>query len=134
MTSYLKRMAGLCMAVFVIALVCNLGVSFAQESTPPATPWWKMLLDMAVLSVLPALWAAVGPTATAFITKGVNSLSSTYVPRSVQVVLSGMITATLAGLSGDPSGVVQAAVEGASGQILAATPPHVLLTEAPPRG
>lgn len=131
----LTRFGRLFAMMFLVALSINLmlfSMGYAQDATPAAAPWWKAFVDMALVSLLPALWAAVGPTVTAVITKGVNTFAGTYVPRPAQVVLSGLITATLAGLSGDPAGMAQAAVQGASGQVLAATKPETLLTSARP--
>ena len=127
MTRYLRISA----FVFVWALAVNLILStlgYAEDPAPPRS-MATQLLDMVLLSVLPALWAAVGPMATAAITKGVNQLGA-YVPRPVQVVLSSVITAVLAGLTGDAVGA--AAGAGAAGQILAATKPETLLTTPKP--
>lgn len=116
--------------IFAIAFGCNLTLysfGFAQDAPAPHTAWWAPLTNMLLVSVLPALWAAVGPLCTAWITRQVNKVS-VYVPRPVQVVLSAGITATLAGITGDPSGIVQAGLQGATGQVLAATDPETLLT------
>lgn len=119
--------------IFAVACVLNLALytlGFAQDANAPGQPWYKPLVSMLFMSVLPALWAAIGPLATSWITKQVNKVS-VYVPRPVQVVVSAVVTAGLAGLTGDPSGVVQAGVMGASGQILAATDPATLRTQSP---
>lgn len=122
--------------IFGLAMLVNVvlyAMGYAQEAPAPAGQWWRPLVDMGLNSLLPALWAAVGPTIVALITAGANSLA-VYVPRSVQIVLSGAITAFLAGITGDPSigAVGQAGLAGISGQVLAATKPETLLTSERP--
>lgn len=119
--------------VWVGAFLLNLmlfSFGYAQEVPVPTDPWWKAMLTMAMTSVLPALWAPVGPLVTAWVTKQVNKVS-VYIPRSVQVVMSAIVTAALAGLTGDMTVAAQAGAAGAAGQILAATPPEALRTTAP---
>ena len=123
------------LAFYVVALVLNLvlwSVGYAQESAsgPVSDPLWKVMLTMAMTSLLPPLWAAIGPVMTAWITKQVNK-ASLYVPRPVQVAVSALVTAALAGISGDPVAMAQAGMAGATGQVLAATNPETLRTSAP---
>ncbi len=112
---------------FSLSMIFTLA-GFAQEA-PAAEPvaWWKPLLDMGLNSLLPALWAAVGPVCVAFVTKGVNQLN-TRVPRPIQVILSSVIAAVGAGLSGDIAGAGVAAIGGGAAQVYAATKPETLLT------
>lgn len=119
---------------FAIALLIGLSAatigSAQTQSADPAAPWYRTAWQMALVSLIPALWSALGPLATAAITKGVNTMARTYVPRPMQVILSACVAAIGAGLVGDPSGLVEAAIEGGTGQVLAATPPSKLLTDA----
>jgi hypothetical protein len=119
---------------FLVAVLCNVtavALAYAQERpiAAPDTPWYVALWQMALVSLVPALWAAIGPLATAAITKAVNTFAHAYVPRPVQVILSACVAAIGAGLVGDPAGLVEAALEGGTGQVLAATRPHTLLTD-----
>lgn len=128
-----RRCLRLFTTIFAVAFILNLALyatGYAQESVMEPAPWWKPLLNMLFLSVLPALWSAIGPLTTAWITKQVNRVS-VYVPRPAQVAISAVVTAALAGLTGDPAGLVEAGIEGATGQVLAATDPETLRTTAP---
>lgn len=131
-----KKMLRLFAMVFVIAFVVNVvayATGYAQTpAAAPSAPWYKALIDMALISLVPALWSAIGPIVVSWITKAVNSATTAYVPRPVQVILSALVTAIGAGLVGDPTGVATAAVAGATGQVLAATNPESLRTSAPP--
>lgn len=133
MTNRAKMLACLGLAVVGMVMMLLPLLLFAQEATiaPVAEPSWKPLLDMAIKSLIPALWMAVGPIAVAGITKAVNSLTTAYVPRPLQVVLSAIVAAVGAGLSGDPSVAITGAVSGGIGQVLAATNPATLRTEGP---
>lgn len=129
---HLRKFARLFSFVFVTMLVLNLAISvYAQEPSPvEAQSWWKPLLDMAIKTLLPALWLAVGPMTVALVTAGLNKFS-VYVPREVQVILSAILTASAAAFTGgDVSGM---AAEGAAAQMLAATKPETLRTSAPER-
>jgi len=117
--------------MMAVGAVLYAGLAFAQEAAVSAEPSWKPLLDMAIKSLVPALWMAVGPVAVAAITKQVNKYTMAYVPRELQVVLSGLIGAVGAGLTGSPEMAVTGMVGGASAQVYAATPPAKLLTEGP---
>lgn len=121
--------------VYVCTFLVHLGVALAQDAPAAAAePAWKQLLTMAISSLVPAIWVAVGPMAVAAVTKGVNMIAGSYVPRPLQVVLSGLFTAIVAGLSGDVSMIAQAAGTGVGSQILAATKPETLLTSGRPDG
>jgi len=126
----MRRIGVLCAVVFAMTfLVRAVWAQEAMLSPAPSDPW-SMLMEMALKSMIPAIWVAVGPLAVAAITKGVNGLAGAYVPRSVQVILSGLVTAVAAGLAGDASGVAQAVGTGMGSQMLAATRPETLLTSA----
>lgn len=129
----LKRIGILFSCIFAAVFIINLALAtlgFAQEAAAPAAaPLWKALLDMAIKSLVPALWVAIGPGFVVVVTAAVNKFAQAYVPREIQVVLAGLITATLAGLTGgDPAAGM---VQGVSAQTLAATHPDTLLTSAP---
>lgn len=126
-----NRLFALAGIVFVAMMLLRCALVFAQGVDDPEVtgPMWKPLLDMALKSLVPALWVAIGPVMVAAITKGVNRVSTVYVPRPVQVVLSGLFTAIVAGLTGDATAAMQAVGTGMGAQVLAATPPNALLTE-----
>lgn len=118
------------MGFFVLVGMMIVGaMAQAQTAEPAPTYDLKGLIDLAMKTLIPSLWVAVGPLAVAGITKIVNSMSTAYVPRSIQVILSSIVSAIGAGLSGDISMVTGAAM-GAQAQLLAATQPKTLLTEA----
>lgn len=133
MTNRVKMLACLGLAVVGMVMAMLPLLLFAQEATiaPVAEPSWKPLLDMAIKSLIPALWIAVGPVVVAGITSGVNKYAKAYVPRPIQVALSAMVAAVGAGLSGDMSVAITGAASGAIGQTLAATNPATLKTEGP---
>jgi len=115
---------------FMGAMILVAVAAQAQTAEPAPTYDLKGLIDMAVKTLIPSLWLAVGPIAVAGITKLVNSMSTAYVPRPIQVILSGIVSAIGAGLSGDISPVTGMA-SGAIAQVYAATAPKTLLTEGP---
>lgn len=55
--------------------------------------------------ILPALWVAIGPVATMAITSFVNTIVGKYIPRPVQLILSSVISAVTAGLTGTVEGI-----------------------------
>ena len=55
--------------------------------------------------VLPAIWVSIGPVVTTAITATVNTVMKTYVPRSLQLILSSVIGAVVAGMTGTTEGV-----------------------------
>lgn len=137
----LKRFTLMLTVMIVVCTVMNLAVlmGFAQELpspvpsviSAPADAWYKPLLQMLMFTVLPAFWSAIGPVATGWITKQANKLQM-FVPRELQVIVSGALMAAVAGFTGDPTLIMQAAGGGAAGQIIAATNPATLRTEAAP--
>lgn len=131
----IRRLLGVMAMVWACVFLVQLGMAVAQDaSTISPEPAWKQILNMAISSLVPTIWVAVGPMMVAAITKGVNMVAGSYVPRPIQVVLSGLFTAIVAGLSGDPSMIAQAAGTGVGSQILAATKPETLLTSGRPNG
>lgn len=90
------------------------------------------------MMLVPALWGAIGPMAMAGITKAVNGLVGAYVPRPVQVIVSSLLGAVVAGVAGDVStaagaaSAVGAAVTGGTAQVYAGVKPETLHTSAPP--
>ena len=94
---------------------------------------------MAILlsAMLPAIWAAAGPVATTAITAWVNSVVGRYVPRPVQLVLSSVIGAILAGLTGAAEGIDPTtaigigAAAGLAGQTFVSIHPDTLLASPP---
>ena len=83
------------------------------------------------------LWVAGGPVVTAAVTAWVNTIVHAYVPRPVQLVLSSIFGAIIAGMTGSLEGVdpsVAAGIGGAAGlgaQAFAMLKPSTLLTSAP---
>lgn len=75
------------------------------------------ILDIVVNSLLPLIWASVGPAASVAITASVNSVIGAYVPRPVQLILAAVAGAITAGLTGLPAGLesnVAASIGGAA--------------------
>lgn len=94
-----------------------------------------------ILVILPILWATFGPTATAAITAWVNQVVGAYVPRPIQLIISAVLTAVLAGftvntLGGDIATAESVAsitgVLGLGMQAHASLHPATLLTTAHP--
>jgi hypothetical protein len=95
------------------------------------------LLNVFISLIIPAVWASVGPVVTAAITAWVNSIPKAYVPRPVQVIVSGLLTAVVAGLTAGAEGMAPGTAAagglalGMVTQTLAALQPKTLLTSAP---
>lgn len=123
-----------CLGLILMMLVCSQMVAWAEEPPGAATGELNNLLTL----LLPALWGAVGPLVMAAITRVVNGAFRAYVPRSLQVIVSSLLGAIVAGLTGDPSSaaglasVIGSAVTGGASQVYAATKPETLRTSAPP--
>lgn len=79
-------------------------------------------------TLIPVLWASIGPLVIALITKTVNGVSGKYVPRSVQVILSSVLGAIGAGLGDGGVTMAATAVAGGASQVYAATKPETLHT------
>lgn len=105
-------------------------LAYAQDSAPVAESPWQAVMDMALKSLVPALWIALGPILVAGLTKVTNKYVNAYVPRPLQVILSALIGAIGAGLTGDTSSAVVGLAGGATAQVYAAAQPSSLLTEA----
>jgi hypothetical protein len=88
-------------------------------------------------AMLPAIWAAAGPVITTAVTAWVNQVVHAYVPRPIQLILSAVVTAVLAGLTGGVEGldaITAAGIGAAMGlgtQTFASIQPATLLTTAP---
>ena len=65
--------------------------------------------------ILPILWSTAGPALVVMLTATANNLAKLYIPRAIQIVLSGMLGAIVAGLTGDGESVNAAAVGLANG-------------------
>lgn len=100
-------------------------------------------MDLAIIkefgfAAVAALWSAVGPLSTSAITSWVNSVTNKYVPRPVQIVLSSILTAMVAGVSGQLVGLDPATAAavgaslGAGSQTFTSLNPRTLLASAPP--
>lgn len=128
-----------CVAIISVGLFLWSVRAFGQqEIAPPATPiisagpiydvrdmnWREMIPAM-----LPALWACLAPVVIAMITKGVNQFANAYVPRSIQVMLSGILGAIAATLGDASAGAT--AMAGMATQTYAAVNPDKFLTTAP---
>lgn len=90
--------------------------------------------------LLPVLWAKFGPIATTAITAFVNQVVGAYVPRPIQLILSAVITAVLAGFTSAGEGAdlnTAEVVGGMTGllglgmQAYTSIQPKTLLTTAP---
>jgi hypothetical protein len=93
-----------------------------------------------ILLVLPILWATFGPVITTAVTAFVNQVVGAYVPRPIQLIISSLISAVLAGFTvsgvgGDihtaESIAAVAGVLGLGTQAYASIHPATLLTTAP---
>lgn len=123
------------LGLFLVIMGCGMAMNLwdlahAQEAGQQGALDFGVLWRVVTPSVLQALWVAGGPMLTALLTAAVNRFAGLYVPRAVQVVLSGVLTAVAAGLTG----TVEASAgfgDGVVGQLLAATNPKTLRTEAP---
>ena len=92
---------------------------------------WKATLLQGSSVLVPLLWSQFGPLVIRMLTGVVNKVTTAYVPRELQVVLSGLLGAVLAGLSGDPVPVM--AVAGGAGivsQLYTMADPKVMKTSA----
>ena len=80
--------------------------------------------------LVPLLWSQFGPLAIRFLT-GLANQANRYVPREWQQVVSGVLGALLAGLSGDSAaGIGLGAVAGVVSQRLAGADPTWMRTSA----
>lgn len=88
-------------------------------------------------ALLPVVWASVGPVATTAVTAWVNSVVGSYVPRPIQLILSSLLTAVTAGLTGSVLGLDATTSSGiglAMGlgtQTFASISPKLMLATAP---
>lgn len=95
------------------------------------------ILKLFMAAVLPAIWAMSGPVITAAVTAWINTIVHAYVPRPVQLILSSLLTAILAGLTAQVEGLdatTAAGIGAAMGlgtQAFAGIQPKTLLTSAP---
>lgn len=63
------------------------------------------ILDILINSLLPLIWASIGPVVSVAVTASVNSVVGTYVPRPVQLILAAIAGAVTAGLTGSTEGI-----------------------------
>ena len=97
-----------------------------------------IILNMLLTALLPALWTASGPVVTTAITAWTNSVVGKYVPRPVQVILSGVLTSVVAGLTGSMIGLDQNMAAGTGlaiglgAQTFASLHPDTMLSSPPP--
>lgn len=109
-------------SALVMAFVIAAFAADVVPAPPPAT------LESLMVVLIPAIWTSVGPLAIAAITKAVNQSVGTYVPRSLQVVLSSILGALAASMADGGVTVVATAMSGGASQIYAAMKPESLLT------
>lgn len=82
--------------------------------------------------LVPLLWAQLGPIAVRAITSIVNKVSTQYVPREWQVILSAVLGAVISGLSGDDVPVMAvAAGSGVVSQLYTMANPKTWRTSEP---
>ena len=104
---------------------------------PVSSSFLKKMIDLVANSLLPALWVACGPLAVKGITMFVNSWTTTYVPRGLQVPLAAILGGVVAGLTGDAAGIdpaVATSIGGGAGiiaQILTSLHPDTMHASAP---
>lgn len=140
-----RHFASLTFVGLIVVTVYSMGMVLIASAQPApvqgGTAQGNMiqtLLGMVTTMLIPALWVSFGPVATKAITLIVNSWTKAYVPRQVQVPLSGILGAIMAGLTGDAAGVdpnVAASIGTAMGlgaQIFASTHPDTMTASAPP--
>ena len=95
------------------------------------------LTSSLVVSLLSLLWSSVGPLASSAITAWVNTIVGKYVPRPVQIILSSVIGAVTAGLSGSMVGLDPLTATGIgfagglAGQTFVSLHPKTMLSSAP---
>lgn len=118
------------LAIVLSVLMTGSGHAAAEGGPSAAMSLFDVQGLLAML--LPAIWGSVGPLAIVAITKFVNQVAGTYVPRPVQVVLSSILGAASAGLVDGGVTAVATAVSGGAAQIYAGTKPETLRTSAPP--
>lgn len=130
------------LCILVLCFFGLLGHAEAQTTTVPPIivqapvqeTNWKDILTM----LIPVLWGAIGPVVIAAITKFVNRGLGVYVPRPLQVILSSIMGAVVAGLTGDVSGsagpasIAASAAAGGTSQVYAQTRPETLRASQPP--
>lgn len=126
-----QGLMGASLLVLFLSIVMAGSGHAAADATPSAA---TSLFDVQGLlaMLLPAIWGSVGPLVITAITKFVNQVAGTYVPRPLQVVLSSILGAVSAGLVDGGVTAVAAAVSGGAAQIYAGTEPETLRTSAPP--
>ena len=101
---YFNRMVFLVAVFFVmlpVLLVVMTVTAYAQDGAEALAVNNKILSFL--LSMVPAMWAIVGPTAVIAVTGVFNTVIKKYIPREVQIPLAGLFSAIAATLSGgDP--------------------------------
>lgn len=115
----------MCIATFISVLLACALTAFGAEATIKAEPGFDLKSLLTIL--LPTVWASVGPLVIATITKFSNSALSTYVPRSIQIILSSILGAVAAGIADGGVTMAATAAGGAVSQIYTATQPASLL-------
>ena len=65
----------------------------------------QAFLNLVVNVLIPAVWASSGPLITTAVTAWINSIIGTYVPRSVQVVLAGIMGSLVTGITAPQMGI-----------------------------
>jgi len=95
------------------------------------------IFNLLLTTLLPVLWAASGPVITTAVTAWINSVVGAYVPRPIQLILSSVLTAIAAGLTGSVVGLDATtsagigAAMGLGGQAFASIQPGTMLATAP---
>jgi hypothetical protein len=97
----------------------------------------QTIFTLVLKTLLPALWVMSGPVITTAVTAWVNSVVGAYVPRPIQLIISSLLTAVAAGLTGQIEGLdatTSAGIGAAMGlgtQAFASIQPATLLATAP---
>lgn len=114
------------LAIVVALIVWSSMTAYAQTGVIKSDPGFDVKGVMNTL--IPVLWASIGPMVIAFLTKSVNSLSGQYVPRPLQVILSSILGALGAGLADGGITAAATAVAGGASQLYAGADPEALRT------
>jgi len=115
----------------LVGLVFGLSLKAYAQGAPLEPP--NGLDARSILhTLIPVLWASMGPLVMAALTKGVNQVSGRYVPRSLQVILSGLLGAIGAGFADGGATVAATAIAGGATQVYAGVAPETLRTSSTP--
>ena len=109
----LNKLWGIRSILLMVVMLCVYTTAFAQTLTtdaPPQQKIWEVFLKV----LFPAVWTAVAPWVTGLVTSGIKQ-----VPVPIQIVISSVLGAVMAGAAGAipdfPLTIESAATMGAAG-------------------